>query len=689
MGIVLGRIVIFTTILASLLYGPACRAADFPQLEPNILKRQALTDFAQSTEASLRQDWRTLEDGKSSNALRLSLAQEERDGTPHRVLRIDYQLPAAGAKPRLQHGVEAALRLGGLDASDYDHLSFLIKGVASAGFNHQVETGFRKPHDGSAGLEDVSRASVSDIGAQWRRVLIPLNQMIGITQWNALAEFSIGLLSHDARVSQGAYLIDDIALVKTGNPGPAASDQVLAPRKDAWEQVHGGGLAARQALKERLVGWPNRSLVEGKTLPKGEQAFLRRLAWDTWRGIDSLADREHGLPLDRVHFAPASVDVRDAFIGDYTSVTNIGFHLLAAVAAYELHFITHEQALARLKRTLASLERMETYRGFFYNYYNTTTLERTSNFVSFVDSAWLTAGLMTVRSAFPEIAGACTRLIEQGDYRFFYDDRWQLMSHGFYVNLNSRASYHYGSLYSEARLGSLIAIGKGEAPEAHWFAMARTFPNEYTWQSRRPLHRLEKNQHGFRWRGGYYQWRGYRYVPSWGGSLFEALMPTLLLDEQHYAPASLGANGRVHTEIQRRYALEDLGYPVWGMSPSSDPASDKYAEYGVRILGSLGYRPGAVTPHAAALALQTDPAQAAANLLRLAERFPAYGDFGFYDAVDPKTGQVAYKYLCLNQAMILVALANHLAHHAVQKHFAADPIARRTLPLIGFENFFD
>jgi hypothetical protein len=50
---------------------------------------------------------------------------------------------------------------------------------------------------------------------------------------------------------------------------------------------------------------------------------------------------------------------------------------------------------------------------------------------------------------------------------------------------------------------------------------------------------------------------------------------------------------------------------------------------------------------------------------------------------------VAYQYLCLNQAMILIALANHLGDHAVQKHFAADPIMQRALPLIGFENFFD
>ena len=173
------------------------------------------------------------------------------------------------------------------------------------------------------------------------------------------------------------------------------------------------------------------------------------------------------------------------------------------------------------------------------------------------------------------------------------------------------------------------------------------------------------------------------------GSLFEALMPLLVLDEPRYAPASLGRNAAVHTTLSRRFTLEQLGYPVWGLSPSSTPAGAGYGEYGARILGVRGYRAGAVTPHAAALALLTEPAAATAHLRQLAERYPLYGDFGFYDAVDPKTGQVAYNYLALDQSMILIALANHLRNGIIQQHFAADPIIQRVLPLVGAERFFD
>lgn len=61
----------------------------------------------------------------------------------------------------------------------------------------------------------------------------------------------------------------------------------------------------------------------------------------------------------------------------------------------------------------------------------------------------------------------------------------------------------------------------------------------------------------------------------------------------------------------------------------------------------------------------------------------------FYDAVDPRSGPVAYQYPCLNQAMILLALADSRGDHAVQNHSAADPVIQRVLPLIGFENLLD
>jgi hypothetical protein len=171
--------------------------------------------------------------------------------------------------------------------------------------------------------------------------------------------------------------------------------------------------------------------------------------------------------------------------------------------------------------------------------------------------------------------------------------------------------------------------------------------------------------------------------------MFEALMPALVLDEQRHAPRSLGANDVAHAEVQRRYAVEELGYPVWGMSPCAAPGAIGYREFGVPVLGMRGYGPGVVTPHAAALALLVTPEAAIADLRALAGRAGLYGEYGLYDGVEPRSGAVAATYLALDQSMLFIALANYLQPHCVQERFAADPIVRRALPMLADERFFD
>ncbi len=469
----------------------------------------------------------------------------------------------------------------------------------------------------------------------------------------------------------------------------AAREIVVAVKKKAWEDSLGGRAAAKPHIQARLVGWPQHVLIDRGSLPKTDREFALRLARDTWRGLDALSDRENGLPIDNARFAKNSVGLAEARIGDYTSGTNIGLHLIAIVAARELGFLPAAAAVEKIGRVLDTLEHLETYRGFFFNFYDTTSLERTSNFVSFVDSAWLTAGLIVVRNTFPDLAERCTQVIAKMDFSFFYNGVTGQVSHGYYVKPGIRSPYDYGMLYTEARLGSLIAIGKGDVPEAHWATLARTFPADCAGQTLLPQGTRIKTLRGHELAAGYYEWGGLRYVPSWGGSMFEALMPTLVLDEVRHAPKSLGLNDRAHAEVQRRYALEQLGYRVWGLSPCATPAGDSYGEYGVKVLGARGYDGGAVTPHASALALGFTPEAALTNLRQLAQQYDVYGEYGFYDAADPRSGAVAYKYLALDQSMVFIALANYLNDHCIQKHFGADPIAQKALALIGDEDFFD
>lgn len=474
--------------------------------------------------------------------------------------------------------------------------------------------------------------------------------------------------------------------------GPAGlvpyASSPLAPRKAAWEAAVGGRAEARRRIRSRLAGWPTELLADRAGLPADDRAFLERVAADTWLGLSALRDRASGLPVDHVRFH-GGVDPDRAEVGDYASVSSIGLYLAAVVGAHELGFIGHEEAEQRVLRILETLDQLETWRGVFYNFYDTTTLERTSHLLSFVDSAWLTAGLMVVRSTFPDLREIATRLITQRSYAYFYDPAARQMSHGYFVDARERSPYHYTTLYTEARLGSLIAIGKGDVPEEHWFRMARTFPPEDSRQWQTPSGRRPKQVRGFDLEGGWYEWRGLRFVPSWGGSMFEAMMPTLLVDERRLAPRSLGRNGELHVEIQRRYAQEELGLPVWGMSPAASPSPNGYAEYGVRPLGVQGYPDAAVTPHASALALGFAPEEATANLRRLAELYPIYGEYGFYDSVDARSGEVGTVYLALDQTMLFLALVNHLGGGVIQERFAADPIAARALPILAGEDFLD
>ncbi|MFO1418966.1 MAG: glucoamylase family protein [Methylotetracoccus sp.] len=666
-------------LLLALVSHAVCGAESVPDGR-QVLANRTLADFEQPAGHPLALAWRR-NPATTEQALRYETVSTDRGGGGQ-ALHLAYRLPEPPAT-----NVATALNLDllGLDASGFDHLSIWIKGDGTAGFSPTLMVGFERTTSGDPPGRHHVQADLGEITADWRQIIVPLASMPGFEDRSGLSSLEIAVPA-TTTVRHGGYFIDDVSLVKLGG-APLSEPGATGPA--AAESSAESGLNARAQLRGRLNGWPSRGLVDVGTLPADDDGFLRRLAADTWRGLDALADREHGLPIDRVQVDLSKPQPEPADIGDYTNITSVGFYLLAVVAAQDLKLLDEAQALERIRRTVDTLERLETAHGFFFNYYNTTTLQPTSRFLSFVDSSWLTAGLIVARQAAPALAERLSRLISRGNFRFFYDPGTHLMSHGHFVDTDKRSSYHYGMLYTEARIGSLIAIGKGDVEAAHWFAMTRTLPPEVSWQTRPPQNRHEKSERGFQWTGGHYEWNDIRYVPSWGGSLFEALMPRLVLDEARLAPESLGRNGAAHTALQRRYASEALGYPVWGMSPSSTPGSAAYGEYGVRILGALGYPEGVVTPHAAALALLAEPDAAIRNLRTLAQRYPIYGDFGFYDSVDPKTGQVASIYLCLDQAMILVALADHLAGHSIQNRFAADPLLKPALDLIGFEHFFD
>lgn len=615
-----------------------------------------------------------------------------KDGKEGRVLRLNYSVDSD--RPA-QNGFWT--KLGGFDAGPYDHLELDIKGDAQAGFTERFRLEMKKCAD-AACVEKITGSAKVPVTAEWRTVSIPLNVMTGLVDFSDPESWKeprrgykpldeLVIIFNDGYVTKkkGRIFLDNIRFVRTGKPGPSAVD--FPPRTIEKTPVRLAHLEFETFLVNRLQGFP-KALSVHKTFPADDKEFLKVIARDTWAFFENILDKEHALPLDTVLFGEKTPLDMATWVGDYTSVTNIGVYFMAVVSAYDLGFIGREDAVSRIRRTLTTLEKLQYHEsGFPYNYYDTTTLEPTSYFISFVDSGWLMLGLYVVRSAFPEELGEqATRLLGRGDFKFFYDPLAKQMFHGYYDNLKVYSDYHYGVFYTEPRAASYVAVVRGDVPEAHWFeGMSRTFPASYLWQSQPPKDRVETTLAGYPYAGGHYEWKDLKYVPSWGGSAFEALMPTVVLKEKELAPRGLGKNNAAHVQGQIRYALEELRMPVWGMSPCSVPEGG-YSEFGAKPFGVKGYKAGVVTPHASALALEYAPVEAVANLRKLAELYDIYGAYGFYDAVTVATGKVARKYLALDQGMILLAINNYLNRGALRERFHADPDMKQGDRLLTAEN---
>ncbi|MCK9583030.1 MAG: DUF3131 domain-containing protein [Endomicrobiales bacterium] len=425
-----------------------------------------------------------------------------------------------------------------------------------------------------------------------------------------------------------------------------------------------------------------------KNLPANlpERELLEEIAYDTWAYFRDVVDKETGLPLDNIMVFPSKTKANC-----YTSVTNIGLYIMCVVSAFDLGFIDRFEAVRRVTRVIESLEKVDKWEGHPYNYYKTITLQTDKPYVSTVDNGWLAAGIIVAKEAFQsELGERCEVLLKQMDFNKLYDRIESQFYVGYDGEKEKYSPYHYGLLCCESRVASYIAIGKGDVPRKHWFKLYRTLPSEWKWQARTPVG-FERTYFGTRFFQGYYQIENVKFVPSWGGSMFEYLMPTLVLREQEVAKKGLGLNNEIAVRAQIAYA-EKQKYPVWGISPCSTPENIwGYFEYGVEELGSSGYQDkGVITPHASFLALAVLPEQAIKNIRNLLINYPEiYGKYGFYDAVNVNTFKISKKYLCLDQAMTLIALNNYLNNGAIRYLFNHDTQMKAQEDMLSIEDFFE
>jgi cyclic beta-1,2-glucan synthetase len=273
-----------------------------------------------------------------------------------------------------------------------------------------------------------------------------------------------------------------------------------------------------------------------------------------------------------------------------------------------------------------------------------------------MEASWTAAA--TLKQRFSAMALLAEQLVQSMDFRFLFDPSRKLFSIGYRVPEGTLDPSCYDLLASEARLASFIAVAKGDVTPRHWFLLGRSLT---------PVG------------------RGAALV-SWSGSMFEYLMPLLVMEQP---PRSLlDLSSRLVVGRQIRYGAE-RGVP-WGVSESGYNVRDlkltyQYSDFGVPGLGLKRglFEDVVVAPYATALAAMVDPRAALGNFGRLAEA-EALGAYGFYEALDytpsrlPEDARVAVvrAYMTHHQGMILVSLSNVVHDGLTRSRFHSHPMVR-------------
>ena len=254
--------------------------------------------------------------------------------------------------------------------------------------------------------------------------------------------------------------------------------------------------------------------------------------------------------------------------------------------------------------------------------------------------------------------------LAQMDFAFLYDDERHLFTIGYNVVDRRRDASYYDLLATETRLGIFMAIALGQVPQESWFSLGRLLA-----QRGRDTALL-----------------------SWAGSMFEYLMPLLVMPS--YKETLLDQTDEAVVRRQIEYGRQ-RGVP-WGFSESGYNAVDAAQNYQYRAFGvpGLGLKRGladdlVVAPYATVLALMVAPEEAAQNL-RVLTALNLLGDFGFFEAVDYTPSRllagearcVIRSFMAHHQGMSLVAIAETALDRPMQRRFVAEPMVQATLPLL-------
>lgn len=537
---------------------------------------------------------------------------------------------------------------------------------------------FKKPKDLSFSLH--ATATVESLVAQllqqiWTIISLPYEAVVNIDaiirtlwritishknllQWDPFtpSRNNKNVFEHYLTMWQGPVL--SLAVITTLSAISAEAFIIATPVLITW-------------LASPLVAWMISLPLTRKqaSLSASHLAYLQKLSRNIWSYFTEYVNEENNwLPPDNFQEYPSPR------VANRTSPTNIGLALLANLAAYDFKFITKHELIDRCSKTFTSLNKLDRFKGHFYNWYDTLSLAPLyPRYISTVDSGNLAASLLTLKEgllsvkanhAEPDADKQQDALIDDlvkkcidfatYEYDLLYDKTQHYLSIGYNVEEHRKDAGYYDLLGSEARLGVYVAIAQGKIPQESWFALGRQVTNSGT----NPV------------------------LISWSGSMFEFLMPALLMPTYENTLIDQTQKGAVSRQIE--YGQKrDL---PWGISESCFNMFHANMDYQYRAFGvpGLGLKRGlgndyVVAPYATFLALLVDPIESIRNLERLAHE-GGEGRWGFYEALDytaariprGQNAAIVKAFMTHHQGMSFLALSHVLNGQLMQKRFESD-----------------
>ena len=391
--------------------------------------------------------------------------------------------------------------------------------------------------------------------------------------------------------------------------------------------------------------------------------LLKEIGEKTWKFYENFVDGKNNyLPPDNFQEYPYNG------VANRTSPTNIGFYLLSILSSRDMGFINTEKMIHLIELTLDTIEKMEKWEGHLYNWYDTGTLEPLRPvFVSTVDSGNFISYLIVLKEGLKEYIEDFTEkqrivdlidriknIIDNTKFAPLYDEVKDLFYIGYNVKEEKVLNSYYDLLASEARISSYIAISRGEVPLKHWQRLGK------------PLI-MENNRIS---------------LASWSGTMFEYLMPTLVL--KNYKNTLLDETYKTSINIQINYGNKN-NIP-WGISESGFFAFDNRLNYQYKAFGvpTLGFQRGlkdelVISPYSTLLALKFEPDKVLENIKKLKEE-GLEGEYGFFEAVDYSINRlpshldkgIVKSYMSHHQGMIFAAINNFINNDILIDRFHRD-----------------